>query len=143
ARVIGETSSGVMRKRGTPPAGAAGARVARTGHVVGRPQGRKRLTDGCHSSGARADRASERYHYDARRARAPRPALACTLPAAALPYRPDHICTAEARMEAREIMTKDPRTVTPDTGLQEVARLMQQEVVGIIPVVEAGGTSLL
>lgn len=46
-------------------------------------------------------------------------------------------------MKAREIMTKDPRTVTPDTGLQEVARLMQQEDVGIIPVVEAGGTSLL
>lgn len=46
-------------------------------------------------------------------------------------------------MKAREIMTKDPRTVTPDTGLQEVARLMQSEDVGIIPVVEAGGTSLL
>lgn len=46
-------------------------------------------------------------------------------------------------MKAREIMTKDPRTVTPDTGLQEVARLMQSEDVGIIPVVEAGGTNLL
>ena len=46
-------------------------------------------------------------------------------------------------MKAREIMTKDPRTVTPDTGLQEVARLMQTEDVGIIPVVEAGGRNLL
>lgn len=46
-------------------------------------------------------------------------------------------------MKAREIMTKDPRTVTPDTGLQEVARLMQSEDVGIIPVVEAGGRNLL
>ena len=46
-------------------------------------------------------------------------------------------------MKAREIMTKDPRTVTPDTGLQEVARLMQSEDVGIIPVVEAGGNNLL
>ena len=46
-------------------------------------------------------------------------------------------------MKAREIMTADPRTVTPDTALQEVARLMQQEDVGIIPVVEAGGRNLL
>jgi CBS domain-containing protein len=46
-------------------------------------------------------------------------------------------------MKAREIMTKDPRTVTPDTGLQEAARLMQSEDVGIIPVVEAGGRNLL
>ena len=46
-------------------------------------------------------------------------------------------------MKAREIMTADPRTVTPDTGLQEVARLMQQEDVGIIPVVAAGGRNLL
>lgn len=46
-------------------------------------------------------------------------------------------------MKAREIMTKDPRTVTPDTGLQEAARLMQTEDVGILPVVEAGGRNLL
>ena len=46
-------------------------------------------------------------------------------------------------MKAREIMTKDPRTVTPDTGLQEAARLMKSEDVGLIPVVEAGGRNLL
>ncbi|HEY0970318.1 MAG TPA: CBS domain-containing protein [Gemmatimonadales bacterium] len=39
-------------------------------------------------------------------------------------------------MKAREIMTKNPRTVTPDTRLQEAARLMQSENVGLIPVVE-------
>ncbi len=39
-------------------------------------------------------------------------------------------------MKAREIMTKNPRTVTPDTRLQEAARLMQSEDVGLIPVVE-------
>ena len=42
-------------------------------------------------------------------------------------------------MKAREIMTKNPRTVTPDTHLQEVARLMKSEDVGIIPVVESDG----
>ncbi|HEU4629066.1 MAG TPA: CBS domain-containing protein [Gemmatimonadaceae bacterium] len=39
-------------------------------------------------------------------------------------------------MKAREIMTRDPRTVTPDTRLPEVARLMQSEDVGVIPVVD-------
>src|SRR5687768_10052474 len=75
-------------------------------------------------------------------ARPVHPGPACGLPPSPAPP-PDHTRTAEARMKAREIMTKDPRTVTPDTGLQEVARLMQSEDVGIIPVVEAGGTSLL
>jgi CBS domain-containing protein len=46
-------------------------------------------------------------------------------------------------MKAREIMTKNPRTVTPETGLQEVARLMQSEDVGIIPVVDGGGSNLV
>jgi CBS domain-containing protein len=39
-------------------------------------------------------------------------------------------------MQAREIMTKNPRTVTPDASLTEAARLMKSEDVGIIPVVE-------
>lgn len=39
-------------------------------------------------------------------------------------------------MKAREIMTRNPRTVTPDTRLQEAARLMQSEDVGIIPVID-------
>ena len=43
-------------------------------------------------------------------------------------------------MKASEIMTANPSTVTPDTGLTEVARLMQQEDVGIIPVVGSGGS---
>ena len=46
-------------------------------------------------------------------------------------------------MKAREIMTKNPRTVTPETGLQEAARLMKSEDVGIIPVVDGNGTNLL
>ena len=39
-------------------------------------------------------------------------------------------------MKAREIMTKNPSTVTPDTRLQEAARLMKSENVGLVPVVE-------
>ena len=46
-------------------------------------------------------------------------------------------------MKAREIMTKNPRTVTPETGLQEAARLMQSEDVGIIPVVDGNGSNLV
>ena len=39
-------------------------------------------------------------------------------------------------MKAREIMTANPRTVSPGTSLQEAARLMQSENVGIVPVVD-------
>ena len=46
-------------------------------------------------------------------------------------------------MKAREIMTANPRTVTPDMNLPDVARLMQSEDVGIVPVVDAGGSRQL
>ena len=46
-------------------------------------------------------------------------------------------------MKAQEIMTKNPRTVTPETKLTEAARLMKDEDVGIIPVVEAGDSKRL
>ncbi len=39
-------------------------------------------------------------------------------------------------MKAQDIMTKNPRVVTPDTPVQEAARLMQSEDTGILPVVE-------
>ena len=42
-------------------------------------------------------------------------------------------------MKAREIMTKNPRTVSPDTRLQEAASLMKSEDVGLVPVVEGSG----
>ena len=40
-------------------------------------------------------------------------------------------------MKAQDIMTKDPRVVTPDTPVQEAARLMQSEDTGVLPVVES------
>ncbi|MEO7963348.1 MAG: CBS domain-containing protein [Gemmatimonadaceae bacterium] len=40
-------------------------------------------------------------------------------------------------MKANDIMTKDPRVVTPDTPAQVAARLMQSEDVGVLPVVES------
>jgi CBS domain-containing protein len=46
-------------------------------------------------------------------------------------------------MKAREIMTANPRTVTPDMNLPEVARLMQSEDVGIVPVVDSAGSKQL
>lgn len=42
-------------------------------------------------------------------------------------------------MQAREIMSKDPRTVTPDLSVREAAQLMKSEDVGVLPVVEAEG----
>lgn len=42
-------------------------------------------------------------------------------------------------MKISEIMTKNPRTVTPDTSVSEAARLMKEEDVGIVPVVEQVG----
>jgi CBS domain-containing protein len=46
-------------------------------------------------------------------------------------------------MKARDIMTSDPRCVTPDTPLQEAARLMKDEDVGLVPVVERQGSKRL
>ena len=46
-------------------------------------------------------------------------------------------------MKAHEIMTKNPSTVTPETKLADAARLMKNEDVGIIPVVEANGSRKL
>ena len=46
-------------------------------------------------------------------------------------------------MKAQDIMTKNPSTVTPETMLSEAARLMKDEDVGIVPVVEASGSRRL
>lgn len=40
--------------------------------------------------------------------------------------------------KAREFMTSNPITVTPDTNLEEAARTMGQEQIHRLPVVEAG-----
>lgn len=40
-------------------------------------------------------------------------------------------------MKARDIMTKNPRTVTPGTSVRDAARLMKDEDIGVVPVVEA------
>ena len=41
---------------------------------------------------------------------------------------------------AKDIMTRNPQTVTPDTPVQEAARLMKSEDTGVLPVVESGGS---
>jgi CBS domain-containing protein len=43
-------------------------------------------------------------------------------------------------MKARDIMTKHPQVVTPDTPVQEAARLMKSEDTGVLPVVESQGS---
>ncbi len=42
-------------------------------------------------------------------------------------------------MKISELMTKNPCTVTPDSLVSEAARLMKEEDVGIVPVVERVG----
>jgi CBS domain-containing protein len=46
-------------------------------------------------------------------------------------------------MKAKEIMSKTPTVVTPDTSVQEAARMMQTEDVGVLPVVDAAGSRRL
>lgn len=46
-------------------------------------------------------------------------------------------------MKARDIMTKDPRTVTPESDVREAARIMKDENVGVVPVVESSGSKKL
>lgn len=46
-------------------------------------------------------------------------------------------------MKANEIMTRDPSVVTPETPVQEAARMMKDEDTGILPVVEGVGSRRL
>lgn len=46
-------------------------------------------------------------------------------------------------MKAQEIMTRNPKTVTPESKLTDAARLMKESDVGIIPVVESSGSRKL
>ncbi len=46
-------------------------------------------------------------------------------------------------MKASEIMTPSPRTCTPQSSVQDVARLMQEADTGVIPVVESEGSQRL
>ena len=46
-------------------------------------------------------------------------------------------------MKAQDIMTKNPACVTPETPVRDAARLMKDEDVGIIPVVESQGSKKL
>ena len=46
-------------------------------------------------------------------------------------------------MKAKDIMTRKPKCVTPDTSVREAARLMKEEDVGVLPVVERDGSDRL
>jgi CBS domain-containing protein len=46
-------------------------------------------------------------------------------------------------MKAREMMSKNPTCVTPDTPLVDAARLMKDENIGVVPVVESSGSRRL
>ena len=41
-------------------------------------------------------------------------------------------------MKIRDVMTPNPRTVSPDDTIQQAARIMQAEDTGAVPVVEGG-----
>jgi len=43
-------------------------------------------------------------------------------------------------MKAQDIMTKNPKSVTPETSVREAAQLMKSEDVGMIPVVRSVGS---
>jgi CBS domain-containing protein len=44
-----------------------------------------------------------------------------------------------AKLQVKEVMTRDPITVTPEATVGETARLMAQKKIGGIPVVDAAG----
>jgi CBS domain-containing protein len=46
-------------------------------------------------------------------------------------------------MKAREIMSRNPTCVTPDTPLVDAARLMKDENIGVVPVVESSNSRRL
>ncbi|HEY7408298.1 MAG TPA: CBS domain-containing protein [Gemmatimonadaceae bacterium] len=46
-------------------------------------------------------------------------------------------------MKAKDIMTRKPKSVTPETTVRDAARLMKDEDVGVLPVVERTGSDRL
>ena len=42
-------------------------------------------------------------------------------------------------MKARDVMTRDPKAVSPDQPVSEVLRIMRSEDVGIVPITEGNG----
>jgi CBS domain-containing protein len=46
-------------------------------------------------------------------------------------------------MKIQDVMTRNPATVTPDAPAVDAARIMKQEDVGVVPVVESGGSRKL
>lgn len=46
-------------------------------------------------------------------------------------------------MKIQDVMTRDPRSVTPETSARDAACIMKDEDVGIIPVVDAGSKRLV
>jgi len=46
--------------------------------------------------------------------------------------------TSESNRSVKDVMTPNPRTVTPETSVVEAAKLMTSEDVGPLPVVEGG-----
>jgi CBS domain-containing protein len=46
-------------------------------------------------------------------------------------------------MKIQDVMTRDPSCVTPTTSAREAARIMKEEDVGILPVVEGEGSRRL
>ena len=46
-------------------------------------------------------------------------------------------------MKARDIMTANPRTVTPDESVSRAAEIMREADVGVVPVVEDSGSMRL
>src|SRR3954469_11489967 len=62
------------------------------------------------------------------------PAASLAQPLPASPLRDPE---PEGAMKAQDIMSKNPTCVTPDTTLVDAARLMKEENIGIVPVVES------
>ena len=46
-------------------------------------------------------------------------------------------------MKAQDIMSTNPRCVTPEQDVREAARIMKDENIGVVPVVEASGSKKL
>jgi CBS domain-containing protein len=46
-------------------------------------------------------------------------------------------------VKAKDVMTRNPRSVTPDTSARDAARIMKDEDVGIVPVIDDASRQLV
>jgi len=137
-------SHDLVDRHGRPGTGRRGALQAdvsvRAGGgetVLDDAEHHERCNEGKHDNSRRRDHADD-YTAGLRRTRAGVRLASRSLDHEDAPAAKSAAEKEEEPMNIRDVMTPNPRTVSPDDSIQRAARIMREEDTGAIPVVENG-----